>query len=180
MGRQIRFYQTQKDVEELCATLYSQGIRLFDRKGNEIEDYTGKNIYEDFYSGTKTKVRRFFIAYKTTVFDKSSADRYEFPTFELIEYSTCNDARFGDPYYNDGRFYLSNDIYDNADLVKLYNTLVKYVRKHYVYACGYYFAPDFIKMFREGKVVPCNGNQTLFESGFGEELIEKLLKFNNK
>lgn len=182
MGRQIRIYQTQKDVEELCKTFYPKGVVLFDRKANMVEDYTKVQFTDYFYPGTRKIVGSYFIAYRTTQFDKSEAELVEYPSFwdQIIQFKPCQETLQGEPYYNDGRFYLYNTLYNNEELVKLYNSLVRYVKKNYKYHDAWYFAPDFIKACQKGEAIPCNGRQSLFDFNDGAELerVLKGVKFN--
>ena len=163
MGRQINFFQTQKDVEEFCSFFYPKGIVLFDKQGNTIEDYTKINFTDYLCSNGNELTGKNFIAYRTTPFDNSQAKYIDYPSFEdqIIEYSMCKRSEGNDKYFNDGRLYLSNTLYDKKDMVRLYELLRKYIKKNYKYIGWWYFAPHFMKEYQEGKVIACNANHPL-------------------
>lgn len=159
MGRQINFFQLHDDVMKLCEYLYSNDIVIFNYRGLLIEDW--RNI--DFQGEKKTPekiIGNYFIANRTTIWDKSEADIYCYPNFydQVIEFCPSHLSCSRINFFNNGRFYFSNELYDNNEMLLLYKVLVKYIKKNYIYSkeSGFYIAPNFFKEYKSKKVFPCN------------------------
>lgn len=162
MGKQINFYQLQEDALLLFKEFYSRSMVLYDSRGEIIEDYNVVYFPSAINSITKNFVGNYFIGYRTTCFDKSLSQKYLYPSFwkYLIEFIPSRLSMERDGYYNDGRIYLSNELYENKELKLLYDMLVKYIKKTYEYnrEMSAYIAPHFMERLKRGEVIPCNSD----------------------
>lgn len=160
MGRQIIFFQLHQDVERLFNVCSNKDIVLYDCKGKLVENYASINFEQYFISGTKDFVGQYFIGHKNTPFDNSLAEKIKYPSFcgQLIEFVPTRISKERKNYYNEGRFYLSDDLYGDEELVKIYNFLVRYIKKNYKYDKfeKTYFSPNFYDLWLSGSLVPCN------------------------
>ena len=159
MGKQIHFFQTQKDIEEFCQTLISHGKIIYDHKGEKFESFFEFDFLNAFYPNTEERVGCFYIANQTTVFDNSRARDVKYPSFnkQLIEFIPSRLSIYNDRYQDGGRFYLFNNLYDNIEMVALYKYLAEYIKKKYIYISDFksYFSSRFMELYKTHQVVPC-------------------------
>ena len=88
--------------------------------------------------------------------------KYLYPSFwrYLIEFIPSRLSIECGGYYNDGRIYFADELYDNKELKLLYSTLIKYIKKTHVYnrELSAYIAPYFMEKLNRGEVIPCNSD----------------------
>ena len=166
MGRQIRFHQTKQDLNEMELLFKANEICTYDVFGNEIPDGLKSGKIQVFLAPPRYHIKNKY-AYEETV------------EFDLCKEAVKPDlSRFAVPDgykgINGGRFYIDREAYDNVTSMKIYNTLVKYIKKNYMYFKGLdtYISGDFIKKISEKVLIPTDLN-TYVEELFERELYEK-------
>ena len=160
MGRQIRFYQLQEDALNFLDTFYKEGVVLYDYRANCLENYRQIDFTRYFQPNSTDVVGSYFLAYRTTDFDKSLSNLYKYPGYwmQLVEFTPTQISKERQGYLNEGRFFLDSGLYENVEMSELYKKLVKYVKKNYVYCkeLWSYIAPCFMEKLKNGEVVTCN------------------------
>ena len=136
MGKQIYFYQTDDDILSFGEFLAAQNLKLF--KYNKTEEAEKLSVWEN---------ERFFFIANQNMQDKGCFVEYMLPTRSHNRMVPENKIGI-----ESGRIYLANNCYDE-DSIKIYNALVKYIKKHYIYSkdARCYFSNDFIEMYKSDK-----------------------------
>ncbi len=165
MGKQIGFCQLESDIQNLLDFLKQHDLNIYDSKGNILISN------EDVCKHRMVAINKKYIP-KTTVMANSPIE-YIVPL--PLDTAEITETRFympdpepgyvmkgtqGKKIVMDGRFYLSNEYYQDDDIVAVYNLLKKYIRKNYIYSKamgGTYFSPAFIEEYKNGEVYAANG-----------------------
>ena len=166
MGRQINFYQLESDLDDLMSFLNDKNLLIFDdfhNQGHKITNTSDIYIAKGWCSINKEYVK---------VGSGNSPIEYCVPMplrnkgiTETLSYNP-NTSSYEKinienmKVINNGRFYLPNNYYENEELVSIYNLLVKYIKKKYLYSKQMfsYFSPAFIASYKKGDVFAANSN----------------------
>lgn len=135
MGKQIRFYQTDSDISHFRDYLEKQKLILFHYNKNT-------EIFDDISIWGSERI--FFIG-TLQMKDKGTLIEYVLPTRSFNRLVPENKIGI-----EGGRFYLSNELYDDKEATEMYNLLKQYVKKNYVFSkdASCYFSMDFIEMYK--------------------------------
>lgn len=157
MGRQIIFYQLESDLNDLLSFLDDKNLLVFDRYGNKLTSSA------DLYTADLCAINKEFMKVEfqnppiefcvpMPLKDEALVYSPDIASYEKINIENMN-------VISDGRFYLPTVLYENEELVSIYNLLVKYIKKKYTYSkqAFSYFSPAFIESYKKGNVFPANG-----------------------
>ena len=160
MGRQINFYQLESDLDDLLSFLDDKNLSIFDKYGHKITKSSDIYNVKGWCSINKVYMESDFenppieycvplpLRITETLFSNPNTSSYEKINIENMK------------VINNGRFYLPNIYYENEELVSIYNLLVKYIKKKYLYSkqMSAYFSPAFIASYKKGDVFAANSN----------------------
>lgn len=138
MGKQIRFCQTDNDILNFRIFLKKHNLILFHYdKSTEVSDDI--SIWGD---------NRLFFVGTFEMQERGSLVEYHLPSRDNNR--LVPECKIGIAY---GRFYLSDESYDDKEATKVYNMLKGYIKKNYIYSkdASAYFSNDFTEMYKTYK-----------------------------
>lgn len=211
MGKQICFYGTQKDVNDIIEKIQLKYGVVIDGTGTVLSKTELNSIADWYYSKSHFGGNKFYITkqeflpyYRTKTTEKSINEL----TFEVIEFSLCTpspakvidtssvDVRFSkdgfvtidnpDEYhrlmnelmenpiyvcnpnyvengFEHGRLWYSASCFDSKEVCELYNSLSRYIRKHFRQTKDKfaYIGIDAYERYRQGYFIPCSGRNRI-------------------
>ena len=158
MGRQIIFYQLESDLDDLLSFLDDKNLSIFDKYGHKITNSSDIYNVKGCLTINKVYMKADFgnppIEYCVPMPLRITETLSYNPNTSSYEKINIENMKV----INDGRFYLPNIYYENEELVSIYNLLVKYIKKKYLYSkqMSKYFSPAFVASYKKGDVFAAN------------------------
>lgn len=161
MGRQIMFYATQKDANELIEIIKENGGIIIHESGAELDEVDLLHFTDHSYLHEKY----FYVS----CFIKVSDSVLQYDYYERINRRCLNEDKSevihiwmpceSNKIQNGmtwARFWHDPN---NKKLDKIFNAVKKYIRKnYYLYAKSYYLGPDFYNHYLQGTCIPVTIN----------------------
>ena len=177
MGRQINFFATFADMEPLISKLYEKDIVVINEYGRiigrqEAPELFNKATKQDSIYITRDYFHKAYIPFgpeKIPIIDVMKSEVIEFfssyPKTDINATPDCIDYS-----YYPGRFWYSRDYLDieqmiiryktnDAELGKIYDMIVRYIRKNFKYSSKwqYYIGSDAYQKMQNGLFIPYSG-----------------------
>lgn len=165
MGRQVCFFVTKKDLQNLIDLVNANGGIMLNSR-NEIQDtLTNGQVFirlnnSNLYYWDDYKLYEYSAGH---IINQQASDIISFSDCRLIDEQSKNICR-----YEHGRFWYAPSYYDNneqlvrktKDLEKFFNKLKRYIVKHFIISVdkSWYIGPDAYIEYKKGFFVPCSGN----------------------
>jgi len=141
MGKQTRFLQTQKDMENFRNILIGLGFDIY------LEDYINKRLTT--VTNETLRFNGFYYVSKDVSSYEKHFDRrkvtFEYLTPELYRREGKTDI------ISYGRVWISSDAPD--EVKRDFESVRKWLRKNYMHIDDFWFAPDCCKQIQEGAII---------------------------
>lgn len=177
MGRQINFFATFVDMEPLISKLYDKGIVIIDEYGREAGRQEAPLLFKQASKQNSIYITKDYFYKAYFPFGSEGLLKIDVKKSEVIEFfSSCpktdinNTPDCIDYSYYPGRFWYSRDYLDaeqmviryktnDAELGKIYDMIVRYIRKNFKYSrkWTYYIGPDAYQKMQNGLFIPYSG-----------------------
>lgn len=161
MGRQFQLFQLDSDIQDML-------IFLQQHKLNAFKNGVILNQVEELYREKLVSISDKYIP-KIGVINSPVEYSVPYPIdttqIKTARFYCCNSSIYeikkteGLKIINEGRLYLSNEYYNDAAIVSIYDLLKKYIRKNYLYSRKrqVYFSKSFIYEYKKGNVYSAQG-----------------------
>lgn len=158
MGRQVMFYVSQKDANDLIRVIQENGGIIIHESGKELDENDLLHFTDYSYLHNKY--------YYVSCYIKVQDSEIKYDYYERINRLCLNDDK--SEVINVWMHCKSNEVPNgiewarfwhnpnNKKLDKVYNAAKKHIRKNF-HICkdkSYYLGPDFYELYKQGKCIP--------------------------
>lgn len=163
MGRQVCFFVSNKDLQDLVELVKSNGGTLINSRNEKQNTIISGQVFivlpnSKLYYWENNKLHNYEQGH---IIEQLSSDIIAFSESRLT-----NDQKFPN-WYEHGRFWYGTSYYDNdgnvikksKELDLFFNSLKRYITKNFTISVDkhWYIGPDAYKKYLDGTFIPCSG-----------------------